>query len=241
MRPAFIQRCNILEQTDGEPESMAGAHSNAGKDGKMPSSCILLSGKANYIPTEERGVASTGQSLHDVGVMDLIRQDPRPTFILDLQSSADILPSIEFEFCNQPMRKIDVLRDLFPAPSAASVSFENENEALTDLAGFREWVAGSEDSCPPRNSYYYFRGMLWTSITLRGRWRVVAVNSILTQPPPHALTNDSPLEYSDDSDTKSIAQPESRLENFKEFADIIPFGMCILSVDGGIIYANEAC
>lgn len=200
---------------------MAGAHSNAGKD-------------------EESGVASTGQSLHDVGVMDLIRQDPRPTFILDLQSSADILPSIELEFCNQPLRKIDVLRDLFPAPSAALVSFENENEALTDLAGFREWVAGSEDSCPPRNSDYYFRGMLWTSITLRGRWRVVAVNSILTQPPPLALTNDSLLECSDDSDTKSIAQPRSRLENFKEYADVMPFGMCILSVDGGILYANEA-
>jgi hypothetical protein len=52
-----------------------------------------------------------GQSLDDV---ELLEQNPRPTFVLDLQVSAEILPkTIEIEYCNKSLRIVDILRDLF--------------------------------------------------------------------------------------------------------------------------------
>jgi len=127
---------------------------------------------------------------------------------------------------------------------------------------FKEWCTslsnfnGSTDGYLPRHTY---RGMFWTSSTLRGRWRVVSASQVPNQrrrshgTPRSSRSTSRPISVStgrssgserSDSEvppvetdlTKHLADSASK---FKVLTELNPVGMYYLSPDGNVVYAND--
>jgi PAS domain-containing protein len=178
----------------------------------------------------------------------MLEQDSRPTFIIALQPLAPIAScGMNIVFCNKSLQAIDYLRELLladPVSSCASSSSSSivaEDQIATDVVEFREWATTTDSilSNEGYNSSHTFRELLWTSVTLRDRWRLISTSHIPSQ--AVGTTTCSRLETLDPDNAKLRERSEESLLEFKALAERAPVGMCYLSLDGDIIYANESC
>jgi hypothetical protein len=130
------------------------------------------------------------QPLQEIGILELLEQDSRPTFIIDLHSSdTDVKGHMNVVFFNKSLRFFDDFRSvvytetLFPAPSSSSNASTDSPQDLNAAAaqsGFKSWATThTEDGSLPRHT---FRGMYWVCFTLKNRWRVVSASQIPNQP-----------------------------------------------------------
>ncbi len=119
------------------------------------------------------------QQLQDIGVVELLEQDERPTFIIDLANLANFnSPHLAILFANASLRASRGLLDrLSPDP------------ADPDFSRFKAWalsfVRNSESADVSLPSWTY-AGTSWTCSTLRRRYRFVSGNSAAVSATPSA-------------------------------------------------------
>jgi hypothetical protein len=212
-------------------------------------------------------MSTAPQSVQEIGITELLEEDSRPTFIIDLQApEKDLNGRMNVVFCNKSLRFFDELRNVVMAETFyPSTSSPNEFGPLDSLTAadveFKEWATsvvdfnGSTDGYLPRHT---FRGMFWTSSTLRGRWRVVSASQVPNQRrkshgTPRSSSRstsrststvrsngsdkmDMELSSVDSELSKQLADSESK---FKVLTELNPVGMYYLSPDGNIVYAND--
>lgn len=110
---------------------------------------------------------------------------------------------------------------------------------------------------------FEFKGMYWTSCTLRETWRVISASQVPNQrkrshgTPRSSRSNsrsrstpDSARSFcSERSNPNTLNSEESELSRqladseskFKVLTELSPVGMYYLSPDGGILYCNDEC
>ncbi|KAF1914208.1 hypothetical protein BDU57DRAFT_478050 [Ampelomyces quisqualis] len=112
-----------------------------------------------------------------VGVVELLEQDTRPTFIVDVAEAANSAPesgALHIVFANGALRSSPATWALIAAPSP-----QNQRDAATALAcsQFRNWLLGTvlQAESPDTNpSPVEHGGVIWSCYTLRNRLRVVS-------------------------------------------------------------------
>lgn len=124
-------------------------------------------------------------ALYDIGIIELLEQDGRPTFILDLEEVAE-WDNIHLKpvFCNASLRSTN-LQDIVTGKAVA-----NSHLSLYGpdrYSEFRGWASSRPkhdnliDGYLPDLSY---NGLLWNCATLRKRWRVISGSGVSNVPSP---------------------------------------------------------
>ena len=130
---------------------------------------------SNGSMSDEGDIVSGLQALGQVGITELLEQDERPTFIVDIGNKVNFQPGqLQILYANPSLRSqrgllslvsgkaihdSPGLSDSFPEFKAWAMSFVQRNESL-------------DVSLPS----FYFHGIMWTSSTLRKRLRLVRGN-----------------------------------------------------------------
>ncbi|KAH8796996.1 hypothetical protein F5882DRAFT_458574 [Hyaloscypha sp. PMI_1271] len=206
--------------------------------------------------------------LGDIGIKELLEHDSRPTFILDLHALGQPLNGrMPVVFVNRSLRFFDDLRNVIEAetfypPTSRPPTKQQEAAAAAD-ADFKAWSTsvpnfdGSTDGYLPRHA---FRGMYWTSSTLRGRWRVVSGSQVPKQRnPSHGTTPRSSRSTSRSIETSTGASASTEMTDsdllpeeltlnqkladseskFRVLTELNPVGMYYLNPKGDILYCND--
>ena len=122
------------------------------------------------------------QILGSVGIIELLEQDERPTFIIDVANPVNFKPGglLQIVFANASLRAYESTLDLITGKES------QENPGIVnDFPEFKTWALSfvknneSLDICLPSFSY---GGLSWTCSTLRKRLRIISGsgNSIAT-------------------------------------------------------------
>lgn len=156
------------------------------------------------ISCDQTPTQNSRDSIDDIFVKELLEEDTRPTFILDLQpSTSGSGGNLNVVYSNKALRFFDNLRNVINAdtyyhpvgsssPTSSQAPQANTNECSSapdcttkNLAEglFKNWAndrAGIDHG--PNTMYsgqvhHTFLGLTWSYITLRSRWRVVRAAS----------------------------------------------------------------
>jgi len=177
---------------NGEPRNLK-TGSRAYSDGTNP--WFFVSCEATLLTTagnnEAEGIEDSLHSLEDIGIIELLEQDSRPTFIIDLPSDIAVKGQMNVVFCNTSLRFFDNLRNVvcaeafYPVRSqSSSISTESISDQVDVDAelNFKTWATSrAEDSSDGYLPRHTFQNMFWTCSTLRGRWRVVSASQVPNQ------------------------------------------------------------
>ncbi|OLN84413.1 Hybrid signal transduction histidine kinase K 1 [Colletotrichum chlorophyti] len=167
-----------------------------GRSGSTPGSSSLSSSaeatlSSSRSPTSQVTIPPGLQILRGIGVVELLEQDERPTFIIDLANPINAQKSsLHLLYANAALRaSVGVLELL---------SVEGDDATTNaDYTHFKAWVMSfvrnqqSMDVCLPSHSY---GGITWTCSTLRKRYRFVSGNMSAVSTAP-----DSPGPLADQS------------------------------------------
>ncbi len=168
---------------------------------------------------------------------------------------------------NKSLKFFDGLRNVIHTetfyPSIASSTSQDSLVAVE--AEFKEWATSMPDFDSALDGYmprHEYKGMYWSSCTLRGRWRVISASQVPNQrkkshgTPRSSRSNsrstpdstrsfksegrsDGDASVIEESDlSKQLADSESK---FKVLTELNPVGMYYLSPDGNILYCNVMC
>lgn len=161
------------------------------------------------------------RELQGFSVIELLEQDERPTFVIDLNDPANFSPG--------PLKPVFRNSSLM-ASAGINELISESSEHSSDFSRFKVWVVSfvkdnrSMDLCLQSLSY---GGITWTCSTLRNRYRFVsgstaAVSITPTSPAPLARTSLEPEERSRGStvlrDTSTPGRDRS-LSDFDYFGD----------------------
>lgn len=124
-------------------------------------------------------------SLKEIGITELLGQDSRPTFILDLQADeSGSNRGMNVVFCNKSLRFFDDLRNVvFGLTDYSSMTSPHDSQAAAE---FKEWAMSISSSTASTEGYlpgHTYREMFWTCSTLRNRWRVVSASQVPNRRP----------------------------------------------------------
>lgn len=121
---------------------------------------------------DEKQVSSAHQALNQVGITELLEQDDRPTFIVDLKNQANFQPGpLQTIYANSSLRSYAGLLDMI----TGKASYDSPGLAST-FPEFKAWstsfVKNSEslDVCLPS---FLYGGITWSCSTLRKRLRLI--------------------------------------------------------------------
>lgn len=139
---------------------------------------------APALTPDVRPLAPALQGLGGIDLIELLDQDVRPTFLVDLANPANLSrPGLHIMFYNLSLRTShQVLRLL---------TFDQDDEtAVTEFTNFKSWILssnkGNEGQDLPLPPHKY-GSITWTSSTLRKRFRFIGGN-----PPVELLRSESP-------------------------------------------------
>ncbi|KAK4136817.1 hypothetical protein BT67DRAFT_460860 [Trichocladium antarcticum] len=133
------------------------------------------------------------QLLHGIGIVELLEQDERPTFILDLNDPANFASGpLHIIYANAALRTTPGMLELLQLDT----STEPEQSFLS--SSFKTWAASlalEKTGQNPGASSISYGGLPWTSSTLRKRFRIIRGynNTIGIDPTsPSSATQPSP-------------------------------------------------
>lgn len=168
----------------GSPPPRRG--SPIGRSSSGRSSLSLPSGPTS----EEQGTPGNLDALNQVGIVELLERDERPTFILDLHNQTNYRPGpLQVEFANSSLRAYSGLLDLIIG------KFVEESPSLGSTVTFPEFKAWttsfvknneSLDVCLPS---FLYGGIVWSCSTLRKRFRFISGGSA---PGPGSINSNPP-------------------------------------------------
>ena len=112
-------------------------------------------------------------SLEAVGMLDLLENDRRPTFVVDLETN---LPTSNGPLCpifyNETLRNFPSLQNAICDDSGVRDLHWPTGQSYAD---FRRWVGQRHDNTVvPDYMPVTFRNMTWDVATVKGRWNVVS-------------------------------------------------------------------
>jgi hypothetical protein len=124
------------------------------------------------------------QMLNNVGIIELLEQDERPTFIIDVANTANFHPGapLQIVFANASLRAYESILEMI----AGKADLDSPGVAVTtDFPEFKAWTLSfvkngeSLDICLPS---FLYGGVTWTCSTLRKRLRLISGsgNNIMT-------------------------------------------------------------
>ncbi|KAF2639814.1 aerobic respiration control sensor protein arcB [Massarina eburnea CBS 473.64] len=144
--------------------------------------------------------------LDSISLREILDQDSRPTFVLDLDSDyldydGDTKHCLRPIFCNTALRLHDRLLDSVVGPdSNTEVAIDVGAQKATTYQAFKNWVTSVTEFDDSRDVFpltIIYRDMLWTGSTIRRRWRIISGNQCFdTSHVPKASLNGSPTEMS---------------------------------------------
>jgi PAS domain S-box-containing protein len=171
--------------------------------------------------------------LENISSLELLNQDPRPTFILDLESDTGCNAVLEFAFLNTALKvQSSVLETLRGQPCN---DLDDARRGLS-YGEFRSWSMRLDGDFNPANTNSVsFGGLYWDQYTLRNRWRVVSsISSKFTE----VLARDGDNEkYHIESQAES--EGISRELQYAQYSKNAPVGILLCGTDGRILYAND--
>ena len=147
---------------------------------------------------DELEPASNLQALNQVGIVELLERDERPTFILDLSNQLNYQPGLlQIMFANSALKAYTGLLDTITG------KFMEDTPSLattTTFPEFKAWTISfvkndeSLDVCLPA---FLYGGAIWTCSTLRKRFRFISGSqtqapSIINSNPPSVGTSGLP-------------------------------------------------
>lgn len=107
--------------------------------------------------------------LRDLGLLDLLEHDPRPTFVLDVTNVEDSAIELELHFCNTALASA--------GSGALKSTLSGETTARTNTGGaisrsqFRHWAYQLDATSRKSIS---FCGYKWTRLPIAKRWIVIS-------------------------------------------------------------------
>ncbi|KAL2128384.1 hypothetical protein VTI74DRAFT_9266 [Chaetomium olivicolor] len=156
------------------------------------------------------------QLLQGIGVVELLEQDERPTFIIDLNDTANFSSgSLQLIYANAALRAAPAMLKLLQAdpihPSGSS----------PEHPGFKAWaVRLARDRTGPNSgaSSFSYAGFSWTNSTLRRRFRIIRgyhdtiLDTSPNQIPPPPLATE--LSLSGPWTGQGLEPPRERIDYF---------------------------
>jgi signal transduction histidine kinase len=149
---------------------------------------------------EDLSPSHSVDALNSLGFRDILEQDSRPTFVIDLDPDEDFnggAHAIAPIWCNAALRTHESLLD------AILGHFNREDyPSETDIKAhheFKVWATGWTEFDDSRDVFpltYVYSGILWTGSTVQKRWRLVSGNLIYqtSQVAPRDLSAGPPSE-----------------------------------------------
>ena len=121
--------------------------------------------------------------LSALGLKEVLDQDPRPTFVLDLDpddGAPDTLSAIAPVFCNAALRLHERLFDAIvgrdPKDAKGLPAADDETATYEDFKTWATGVTKFDDSKDVFPLSLVYGGLLWTGSTVRKRWRFISGN-----------------------------------------------------------------
>ena len=113
-------------------------------------------------------------ALRDIGIIELLEYDTRPTIILDLQrpqhSNDEPLHPL---FSNPSFKRLPPILD----PAQLTRHAPADHDDLELYANFKRWATSSTTHGHTTDGYtapFCYRNLSWTCSTLRKRWRIIS-------------------------------------------------------------------
>lgn len=119
--------------------------------------------------------------LDKLSFREILDQDSRPTFIIDLDPDYPVGHAIHPIFCNAALRLHDRLLDGVVGASDGNVAEEEGSGSTASYDEFRTWATGvsrHNDSKELSSLAFQYRALLWTGSTVRQRWRIISGNAL---------------------------------------------------------------
>lgn len=117
-------------------------------------------------------------ALGDIGMIELLECDSRPTFILDLnRTQYPYDDRLDTAFSNVALQRLP--RVLRPAQEGRDTVVEDD--ALEQFSLFKDWATSSSTHGHTAEGYaisFEYKNLLWTGSTLRKRWRIISGSAI---------------------------------------------------------------
>ncbi len=119
------------------------------------------------------------QMLGQIGVVELLEEDERPTFVIDLGNATNFRPGpLEVEFANATLRASDRLFDFVTGQAGLGSPGLPVSPTFSD---FKRWAIGltkSQESLEGPSPSFLYGNVIWTCSTLRNRLRLISGNYI---------------------------------------------------------------
>ena len=118
--------------------------------------------------------AMVALALRDIGILELLECDTRPTIILDLQPlqhSND--EPLHIVYSNPSFKRLPPILD----PAQLTRHASTDHDELELYANFKRWATGSPTYGHTTHAYtspLCYRNLSWTCSTLRKRWRIIS-------------------------------------------------------------------
>lgn len=156
-----------------------GSPSRSSAPGTPSGSGRSYSGHSNKSKTPDSGGSSGGgiTTLNQIGVIELLEQDERPTFILDLSDQLNFEPGpLRIVYANASLKaSAPVLHMITGSTGQKSPGLT----ATTSFSEFKSWSTSyvkDHESLDVALPSFFYAGASWTSCSLRRRFRVIRGN-----------------------------------------------------------------
>jgi hypothetical protein len=158
----MLARGSISSASPPRVSSTPGSWKSLGRGGSMPRSPAL------------EADSSTLQVFNAVGIVDLLEQDERPTFVIDLADATNFSPGpIQVIYVNPSLQASDKILEMV----LGTMDLNSPGVAVTAFPEFKAWALSfvknneSLDVCLPS---FLYGGVTWTCSTLKKKLRVIS-------------------------------------------------------------------
>lgn len=182
-------------------------------------SYLGMSSKSAKSP-DSGGKPSPVQILNQMGVIELLEQDERPTFILDLGEQSNYEPgTLKIIFANASLRASPPALEMI---SGRAGQISPGLTATTAFSDFKAWSMSyvkDYESLDVALPSFFYAGATWTSCSLRKRFRVIKSNSdmakgvLVSNPPSMGLPSSLSLGKQGEA---FVATPIDRFQDVEE-------------------------
>ena len=162
-------------------------------------------------------------SLNQLGVVELLEQDDRPTFILDLSNPANYEPgSLAIAYANASLRASGPILDVITGRAGHASPGLNATMAFSD---FKAWsMSYVKDHQPLEVSMpsFHYAGSTWTSSSLRKRFRVIRANpssrtNFSSNPPSLGFPSSTSLAWKENEPLTTTERIDSIMEEPQDY------------------------
>jgi hypothetical protein len=118
--------------------------------------------------------------LDKLSLREILDQDSRPTFVVDLDPDYAAGHHIQPVFCNAALRSHDRLLDSIIGPNDENVTNRRLGDTTT-YENFRVWATGVSRHNDSKDVFpltLHYQALLWTGFTVRQRWRIISGNAL---------------------------------------------------------------